>query len=178
MSDALDFRPFAPVLPPRRARALPWVTVIGASALTAAPVVATLPLMPPLGLLMLLTWRLLARFALRRWAAAPLGFFDDLVSGQPLGSAVLSWSLCFLVIDMVERRSGDRDFGRDWLIAAGLIAGVLVLGRVVATPLYAPLSPALATQITVSVLLFPIFARIVAWIDRRRTQGQIPGVPA
>ena len=177
MSDALDFRPFAPVLPPARARALPWATVIGASALTAVPVVATLPLMPPLGLLMLLTWRLLARFALRRWAAAPLGLFDDLVSGQPLGSAVLSWSLCFLVIDMVEQRFGDRDFAQDWLIAAGLIAGVLILGRVIAAPLAAPLAPVLAAQIGASVLLFPAFARIVAWIDRRRTQGQIPGAP-
>lgn len=177
MSDALDFRPFAPVLPPARARALPWATVIGASALTAVPVVATLPLLPPLGLLMLLTWRLLARFALRRWAAAPLGFFDDLVSGQPLGSAVLSWSLCFLVIDMVEQRFGDRDFAQDWLIAAGLIAGALILGRVVAAPLVTPLAPVLAAQIGASVLLFPLFARVVAWIDRRRTQGQIPGAP-
>ncbi|WP_375402384.1 rod shape-determining protein MreD [uncultured Sphingomonas sp.] len=177
MSDALDFRPFAPVLPPRRARALPWATVIGASALTAVPVVATLPLMPPLGLLMLLTWRLLARFALRRWAAAPLGLFDDLVSGQPLGSAVLSWSLCFLVIDLVEQRSGDRDVARDWLIAAGLIAGVLILGRVIAAPMSAPLAPVLAAQIAAAVLLFPAFARIVGWIDRRRTQGQIPGAP-
>ncbi|HEX8382470.1 MAG TPA: rod shape-determining protein MreD [Sphingomonas sp.] len=172
MSDALDYRPFAPVLPPARARALPWATVLGASALTAVPVVATLPLLPPLGLLMLLTWRLLARFALRRWAAAPLGFFDDLVSGQPLGSAVLAWSLCFLVIDLVEQRFPDRDFGQDWLIAAGLVAATLLLGRLVAAPLAAPVAPVLAVQIAVSVLLFPLFVRIVAWIDRRRGQSE------
>lgn len=173
MSDALDFRPFAPVLPPTRARAVPWVAVIGASALTAVPVVATLPLLPPLGLLMLLTWRLLARFALRRWAAAPLGLFDDLVSGQPLGGAVLSWSLCFLVIDLLERRFGDREFAQDWLIAACLIAGTLVLGRLIASPPGAPLAPVLAIQVAASVLIFPVFARIVVWIDRRRTQGQV-----
>lgn len=172
MSDALDYRPFAPALPPARARALPWATVIAGSALTAVPVVATLPLLPPLGLLMLLTWRLLARFALRRWAAAPLGLFDDLVSGQPLGGAVLSWSLCFLVIDLIEQRYEQRGFAFDWLIAAGLIAGVLAFGRLIAAPLSAPLAPVLAVQVAASVLLFPVAVRLVAWIDRRRTQGQ------
>lgn len=172
MKDHLDYRPFASPLPPRRARALPWLSVMAASALTVLPAIATLPLFPPLGLLMLLTWRLLARFALRRWAAAPLGLFDDLLSGQPLGSAVLLWSLCFLVIDVIEQRIGDRDFRLDWLIAAGLIAGTLVAGRLLATPLAAPLAPLLGLQIAISVLLFPFFARFVAWLDRRRTQGQ------
>lgn len=172
MSDALDYRPFADPLPPRRARALPWVTVMIGSALTILPAVATLPLFPPLGLLMLLTWRLLARFSLRPWAAAPLGMFDDLVSGQPLGSAALLWSLCFLVVDMMERRPSFRDFWQDWLIAAGLIAASLTIARLIAAPLSAPLAPLLGVQIGVSVLLFPAGARLVAWLDRRRNQGQ------
>ena len=104
MNATIDFEPFKAPLPPGRARALPWVTVIAGSLLTIVPVVASLALLPPMGLIMLLAWRLLARFALRAWAAAPLGFVDDLVSGQPLGSAVLLWSLCFLAIDLIEQR--------------------------------------------------------------------------
>ena len=122
---AADHDPFAPPLPPGRARALPWATVVAGSLVTIVPVVASVPILPPFGLLMLLAWRLLARFALRPWAAAPLGFVDDLLSGQPLGSAVLLWSLCFLGIDMVERRLVYRDFWQDWLIAAAAMSSLL-----------------------------------------------------
>lgn len=172
MKDHLDYRPFAPALPPRRARALPWAMVMGGSLLTVLPAVATFPLLPPLGLIMLLTWRLLARFSLRPWAAAPLGLFDDLVSGQPLGSAMLLWALCFLVVEVIEQRLGDRSFGLDWLIAAVLTAAVLAAGRLIASPLGAMLAPVLVMQVGASVLCFPLAARLVAWVDRRRTQGQ------
>lgn len=171
MKDALDYSPFAPALPRPPARALPWASVMVGSALTALPAIATLPLLPPFGLVMLLTWRLLARFALRPWAAAPLGLFDDLLSGQPLGSAVLLWSVCFLVIDVNEQRLIDRSSWQDWLIAAALTAVALVGGRLIATPLSAPLAPLLGVQIVATALLFPAAARLVAWVDRRRTRA-------
>ena len=160
--------PFAEPLPPGRARALPWVTVMGGSLITALPIVATVPILPPFGLLMLLAWRLLARFALRPWAAAPLGAFDDLVSGQPLGSAVLLWSLCFLGIDLVERRLIYRDFWQDWLVAGAAIAFCLAGGRVIAVPLAAHVDGAMFGQGAAAILLFPLAARAVAWIDRKR----------
>ena len=170
MSDHVDYRPFAPTLPPGRARALPWATVIAGSALTAWPVIASVPLMPPFGLLMLLSWRLLAPFAVRRWAAAPLGFADDLFSGQPLGSAVLLWSLCFLFIDLIEQRLVFRDFWQDWLIGAGAVAFCLIGGRLVAVPFAAHVDAAILAQIAISVALLPASARLVAWIDRKRGQ--------
>lgn len=158
-----------PDLPRQGARALPWLSVVGGSAVTAMiPLVATVPLMPPFGLLLLLAWRLLARFALRRWAAAPLGFADDLVSGQPLGSSVLLWSICFLLIDLAEQRLVFRDLWQDWSIAAGLIAMCLLLGRVIAVPIGAHVDTALVAQIAVAILLFPAASRIVAWIDLKR----------
>lgn len=160
--------PFAEPLPPGRARALPWATVMGGSLVTALPIVATVPILPPFGLLMLLAWRLLARFALRPWAAAPLGAFDDLVSGQPLGSAVLLWSLCFLGIDLVERRLIYRDFWQDWLVAGAAIAFCLAGGRVIAVPLAAHVDGAMLGQAAAAILLFPLAARAVAWIDRKR----------
>jgi rod shape-determining protein MreD len=163
-----DHDPFAPPLPPGRARALPWATVMAGSLVTIVPIVATVPILPPFGLLMLLAWRLLARFALRPWAAAPLGFFDDLVSGQPLGSAVLLWSLCFLGIDLVERRLVYRDFWQDSLIAAAALIFCLAGGRVIALPIGTHVDGALFAQGIASILLFPVATRLVAWIDRKR----------
>lgn len=164
----VEYNPFAPALPPARARALPWATVVAGSLITAIPVIATVPILPPFGLLMLLAWRLLARFALRPWAAAPLGFVDDLVSGQPLGSAVLLWSLVFLGIDVVERRLAFRDFWQDWLIAATAVIFCLAGGRIIAVPVGAHVDGAMMAQGFATVLLFPVAARLVAWIDRKR----------
>lgn len=166
--NSLDYRPFAPVLPPGRARALPWLTVMAGSLLTLAPVVAPVPVLPPFGLLMLLAWRMLARHSLRPWAPSVLGLFDDLLSGQPLGSAALLWSICFLAVEAAERRLVVRTFRQDWLMAAGLVAGALALGRMLASPPGALLAVPLAAQALVSVLLFPAAAALVGWIDRHR----------
>ena len=157
-----------PALPRQGARAVPWLTVVAGSLVTGLPLIATVPLLPPFGLLMLLAWRLLVRFSVRRWAAAPLGFVDDLVSGQPLGSAVLLWSLCFLAIDLAEARLVFRDFWQDWLIATGLIAACLLAGRALATPATAHVDLALLAQGIATALLFPAAMRLVAWIDVRR----------
>lgn len=161
-------RPFEPPLPRTRARALPWVTVMAGSLTTIVPVVAPLPLLPPFGLLMLLAWRLLAPLALRRWAPALLGLFDDCLSGQPMGSATLLWTLSFFLVDLFDQRTIFRAFAQDWLIAAAAIALCLVGGRLLATPLGGHVDSMLLAQIAVSILLFPLAARIVAWVDRRR----------
>ncbi len=141
---------------------------MGGSLVTIFPVAATLPLLPPFGLLMLLAWRLLAPLALRRWAPALLGLFDDCLSGQPLGSAMLLWTLSFFMIDLFDQRTIFRAFAQDWLIAAVAIAICLVGGRLFATPLGGHVDSVLVAQIAVSILLFPFAARIVAWVDRRR----------
>jgi len=166
--NSIEYRPFQSGIAPSRARAIPWVSVMLGSCVTAIPLIATVPLLPPVGLLMLLSWRLLARFSLRHWAAGPLGLFDDLVSGQPLGSAVLLWSTSFLLIEMIEARLVFRDFWQDWLIAGGAIAFCLLLGRFVAVPVGAHVDAVLLAQIVITAMLFPLTARLVAWIDRKR----------
>ncbi|MFL0587827.1 MAG: rod shape-determining protein MreD [Sphingomonas sp.] len=161
-------KPFQAPMQQSPARALPWLTVMGGSLVTIIPVVATLPLLPPFGLLMLLSWRLLAPLALRRWAPALLGLFDDCLSGQPLGSAMLLWTLTFFLVDLFDQRTIFRAFAQDWLIAAVGIAFCLIAGRFLATPLGAQVDSVLVVQIIVSILLFPLAARAVAWVDRRR----------
>lgn len=152
----------------RRARALPWATVMAGSLVTILPVVATVPLLPPVGLLMLLAWRLLAPLALRIWAPSLLGLFDDLVSGQPLGASMLLWQLGFFGIAVIDQRTMFRDFRQDWLIAAGVIAFCLIGGRLIAAPLGAHVDTVLLFQAMAAILAFPLAARLVAWLDRKR----------
>ena len=166
--NSVDYKPFEPKVAGGRARAIPWLTVMAGSLITIVPIVATIPILPPFGFVMLLAWRLLARYALRPWAAAPLGLFDDLLSGQPLGSAVLLWSLAFVAIDMIEQRLVYRDFWQDWLIAAGATLFAIIMGRVLALPIGARVDGAMLAQAAATILLFPIATRFVAWIDRKR----------
>lgn len=152
--------------PPRpRAVWLAPLSVIVGSLVTLLPVIATVPFLPPFGLMMLLGWRLHRPDALRVWAPVPLGLFDDLVSGQPLGFAMLVWTLCFLVIEVIDTRLMWRDFWQDWLIAAGAIGGCQILGRFVAAPFGAHVDTVLLLQIAAAILIFPGIYRLCAWFD-------------
>ena len=168
--NSVDYKPFEPNIAGGRARAIPWLTVMAGSLMTIVPLIATIPILPPFGFVMLLAWRLLARYALRPWAAAPLGLFDDLLSGQPLGSAVLLWSLAFVAIDMIEQRLVYRDFWQDWLIASGGIACCVIGGRFLGVRVGTHVDTVLLAQIVITMMLFPLAARIVAMIERRRAQ--------
>ncbi|SEK26602.1 rod shape-determining protein MreD [Sphingomonas palmae] len=161
---------FREPLPLGSARLLPWTTVMAGSLLTIVPVGATLSLLPPFGLLVLLSWRLLAPFAIRLWAPAALGLFDDIVSGQPIGSAMLLWTLAYFLVGAMEARSGLRDFWQNWAIAAAAIALCLIGGRLVATPLSAHVEVALGFQIMLSVLIFPAVAFLIGRVDARRAR--------
>ncbi|MEO5867754.1 MAG: rod shape-determining protein MreD [Sphingomonas sp.] len=149
-------------------RALPALSIMAGSAITVWPIIATFPYLPPFGLMMLLAWRLVRPDTLAIWAPLPLGLFDDLLSGQPLGSAILLWSICFFVIDLVDQRLVFRDFWQDWLIASGALAFGLIAGRLVAVPFGAHVDTVLWVQIMVSMMLFPLAARLCLWFDRKR----------
>ncbi|MGN6621605.1 MAG: rod shape-determining protein MreD [Sphingomonas sp.] len=159
---------FAPSAPRWQRIGLPIASVLLASLVTIVPMIASHPVLPPFGLMMLLGRRLLRPELFKIWAAAPFGLFDDLVSGQPLGSAILLWTIIFFVIELFDTRLVWRDFWQDWLIAAGAIAFALIGGRLIASPIAAHVDTMLVVQILVSVMLFPLIARFVAWLDRKR----------
>ncbi|MBN8810939.1 MAG: rod shape-determining protein MreD [Sphingomonas sp. 67-41] len=150
---------------PRSIWLAPLSVVLG-SMTTLLPVVATVPFLPPFGLMMLLAWRLMRGDSMKVWMPVPLGFFDDMLSGQPLGSAMLLWSAAVLMVDVLDTRLVWRDFWQDWLIASGAIAFVLIGGRLVAAPFTAHVDTALLIQILISAALFPVVARFCAWLDR------------
>jgi rod shape-determining protein MreD len=150
---------------PRAVWLAPLSIMLG-SLVTIVPVIATVPYLPPFGLMVLLGWRVTRGNSLPVWAPVPLGFFDDLVSGQPLGSAMVLWTLAVLLVDVLDTRLVWRDFWQDWLIAAGAVAMALVGGRLIASPFSAHVDTALLLQIVIAVMLLPLVVRLCAWLDR------------
>ncbi|MDA7787869.1 rod shape-determining protein MreD [Sphingomonadaceae bacterium] len=162
-------REHSPVL----AYAIPWVTMLGASVLPVFFMASAMPLVPPLGFLTLIAWRLVRPGLLPVWAGLPLGLFYDLFSGQPFGSAALLWSLALLAIEAIEARFPWRGFQQDWVTASGLIILYLLLagllsGATLGFEMVFMTVKALWLQILLSVLLYPIIARLVARLDRLR----------
>lgn len=156
---------FGEPITPRRRTVIAALTVMAASLVTLVPIVTTIPVLPPFGLLVLLGWRLRSPDVLPVWAAAPLGLFDDLFSGQPLGSAMSLWTLSLIAIDLIDSRLVWRDFWHDWLVASGAIAAYLVGSRLAGTPIGAHVDTVLLLQIVTATALYPLAAILCARID-------------
>ncbi len=157
----------APV--PWRVRSVPYVSIMLASALPVLLVADTMPLAPSFGFLMLLAWRMVRPGLLPLWAGAPLGAFDDLLSGQPFGCAMFLWSMAMIAIELVETRFPWRGFWQDWFTASVIAVctwmGSLLFSGASVTP---EMLGVAAPQALLAVLLYPIIARMVASLDRFR----------
>jgi rod shape-determining protein MreD len=162
---------------PLVALALPWLSILIASLLPLFFIATALPLVPPTGYLMLIAWRLVRPGLLPVWAGFPLGLFDDLFSGQPLGSGMFLWSLTMIAIEILDRRIPWRSFAQDWIAATlallgYLLAAFLLSGAEPGTPGLVALGP----QAFLSILLFPAAARLVSSLDRLRlTRWRVTG---
>lgn len=154
---------------PLRAISVPYLAIAAGSLLPSLLIADLMPLAPPLGFLMLLGWRIMRPGLLPVWIGAPLGAFDDLVSGQPFGSAVLMWSLAMIGLELLEARFPWRGFWQDWFTAAFatalyLLAAIPASGAAITAPLLTAMIP----QLLVAVLIYPLLARIIAGLDRFR----------
>jgi rod shape-determining protein MreD len=154
---------------PLLALGLPWLTILLGSLTPWLPVIASAPVLPPFGFLMMLAWRLLRPGLLPLWAGMPLGFFDDLYSGQPIGSGVLLFSVTLIVIEVVEARFPWRNFWLDWLMAAAIITTYLVIAALLSGGVDGFVQLVVRVpQLVVSLVLYPLMARLVAMLDRMR----------
>ncbi len=119
--------------------------------------------------MILIAWRLLHRTMWPVWAAIPLGAFDDLLSGQPLGSAMILWTLAFFALDLLDRRMMWRDSWQDWALAGLLIAALLGGGLLMANFTGGDSRVSILwPQFLLSLLLFPITSRFCAGLDHIR----------
>lgn len=148
---------------------LPWLLVMLGSLSPTWPIIASAPLVPPFGFLLLIAWQQLRPGLFPVWVGLPLGLFDDLYSGQPFGSAVMLWSLAMLALEFLELRFPWRGVVLNWLSASGIITAYLVLALMIANAGGGSTSIIiLIPQILFSILAYPIAARLVGAADRFR----------
>jgi rod shape-determining protein MreD len=155
-----------------RRRFVPFLSTAAAILFALFPIVMTAPLVPDIGFLVLLTWRLLRPEIWPAQMALGLGLFADLVSGHPLGQSMLLWTVIFLAFDYIDSRLGFRDYLMDWLLAAAALAfhsfGVwyiaLLIGSESAFTIMLP-------QLALSILAYPVAARLVLALDIWRLGG-------
>jgi rod shape-determining protein MreD len=148
---------------------VPVLSVIAGSMITALPLFSDEPLLPPMGFLILLAWRLMRPGLWPTWVGLPFGMFDDLFSGQPFGSAAFLWSLTMISIEIIDARAIWRDHIQDWILAAGAILLVLVGGVAVSDLAHwAPEVQTIVPQMLISILMFPLVVRLCARLDKWR----------
>ena len=155
-----------------RRRHVPLLSTVAAILLSLFPIVMLSPLLPNVGFLVLLTWRLLRPEIWTAPTALGFGLFADLVAGQPLGQSMLLWTLVFLALDYVDSRLGFRDYWMDWLIVAAAILfhgfGVWYIALLMGSDTdFSIMLP----QIALSVLAYPVAARLILGLDRWRLGG-------
>jgi rod shape-determining protein MreD len=115
-------------------------------------------------------WRLLRADAWPAWWAAPLGFANDLILGNPVGLSVALWAAMMIAMDILDRRTQWRDYWIEWAIAALFIALAEVAQWRVAAMVGAlvPLGVTAGPATLVGILCFPGAAFVAARIDRWR----------
>lgn len=152
-----------------RRRYVPVISTIAACLLALLPIVVSSPVIPDFAFLVLLAWRLLRPEMWSVLTALPLGLFNDLVAGHPLGQSMVLWTLAFLIFDVVESRTVYRDYWMDWIFASLMILGYTFgdwyIGRLMGSQMaFSVLLP----QILASVLAYPVVARFILALDRWR----------
>lgn len=152
-----------------RAYIVPWASILLGSLLPLIPIASAVPLIPPIGYLLLLSWRLVRPGLLPVWAGFPLGLFDDLFSGQPFGSAILLWSASMIALEILETRFPWRGFFQDWLVTGVLAAWYLVIAALFSGgKIGSTMMVVLLPQLVLTIVLIPMLARFVAGLDRFR----------
>lgn len=153
-----------------RIQATPIISVMVASAVPSMlPFLVQSPTLPPLGLLFLLGWRLLHHEMWPLWIGAPLGLFNDIMTGSPLGTGVFLWSIIMIATDVADQRLLWRDYWHDWLIAVlaclFFLSSALMLSWLDGSRATLDL---ILPQLLWSALIYPFIVRVIAWIDRWR----------
>lgn len=154
---------------PALAIGLPWASIILASMASFSPIIASAPVLPPVAYMMLLGWRMMRPGMLPVWAGLPLGFVDDLYSGQTFGSGILLWSITMLAMEVIDERFLWRGFGQDWMVASVLTTIYLALcASLAGIATGYPLPIVIVPQVLISIMLYPVITGIVALLDRVR----------
>lgn len=148
---------------------VPIVSTIFACLLALLPIVVSSPIIPDFAFLVLIAWRLLRPEMWSPLIALPLGLFNDLIAGHPLGQSMALWTITFIAFDIADSRLLFRDYWMDWFFAALAVAFYVFagwyIGRLMGNSAhFAVMLP----QLGASILAYPIVARVVLSLDRWR----------
>jgi rod shape-determining protein MreD len=155
--------------PALRVTLIPICSTLLGSAMAIVPVIATEPIVPPFGLMILLAWRLLRPEMWPVWMALPLGLVDDLLSGHYLGTAMILWTVAFLVLEWVDQLLVWREAWIEWAIAAVAIPLLQLGAWALSQPVDSHTSVLTILPQTVgAILLFPAILRLTATLDAWR----------
>lgn len=158
-------RTHSPIL----AMVLPWLSIMFGSIAPQWLSIFSSALVPPLGYLLLVSWRQIHPGVLPVWAGLPLGLFDDLYSGLPFGTSILLWSITLIAMEFVETRYPWRSVLVDWLAGSVLVTLYLATCFALVNRGDHAISPLpLLVQVPLAILLLPLSGRFVAWCDRLR----------
>ncbi len=152
-----------------RRQAVPVLSTLAAASLDLLPIVAAWPIIPDFAFLVLIAWRLLRPEIWQPHVALGLGLFNDLVAGHPIGQSMAIWTMTFLAFDLLDARTGWRDYWLDWFFASAAIAFHSVAGWYIARLMGsgAPYS-IMVPQLGVSIFAYPFVARLIVGLDRWR----------
>ena len=152
-----------------RRQYVPVASTLAAASLSLLPIVADAPISPDWGFMVLLAWRLLRPEMWTATIALPLGLFNDLLSGHPIGQSMALWTATLLMLDIVDSRAMYRDYWMDWLLAVVLMLAYIAGGWAISALMGSKVEFAvLWPQIALSVLAYPLVARLVVGLDRWR----------
>lgn len=152
-----------------RRQAVPILSTLAASMMDVLPIVASWPIIPDFAFLVLVAWRLLRPEIWPAHMALPLGLFNDLVAGHPIGQSMAIWTATFLMFELIDLRVGWRDYWLDWLFASFAIlfhsiAGWYIARLMGSVAFYQLMLP----QLGLSIFAYPLVARLVVALDRWR----------
>lgn len=148
---------------------MPMASVLAASLLSLLPIVSSHGWYPDFGFLVLIGWRLLRSDPWPAWWAAPMGLFNDLIGGWPIGQSVALWSATMLLLDLADRRTMWRDYWIEWALACLLILlNCWVQWRLAAVVGASRPFVAVLPSLIISIFIFPVAAWAVSRIDRWR----------
>lgn len=154
---------------PWRAVSVPYATIVVGSLLPFLFLADVMPVLPPLGFLLFLGWRVMRPGLMPLWAGVPLGAFDDLFSGQPYGSAILLWSVAMIALEIIETRFPWRGFWQDWFtVSLGACLYIFVAMFISGASLTLAMVLASGPQMIVAVLIYPFLSQLIAGFDRFR----------
>ena len=152
-----------------RRQYLPIVTTVAACLLALLPIVVATPIIPDIGLLVLIAWRLLRPELWTVTTILPLGMFNDLIAGHPLGQSMALWTILVLAYEIMDARLVWRDYWMDWFIASLSVIfytfGAWYIGQLMGNTIHFTV---MLPQVGLSILAFPFVARLVLALDRWR----------